>query len=849
MKKVLKKALKIFQWTIGIIIALLLVTLILIQIPSFQNLAKEKAVSYLEDKIKTKVTVDTLEIEFPKKIILKGIYFEDEKKDTLFAGKKLSVDISLLKLMNNTLEINSVDLQGIALKLNRDSASAFNFDYIVKAFSSPVDTTKTPMVVSLDRINLEQTTVTFTDTFSKNDFYLYLDHLDTRIRTFDLQKMDFEVPKVTIKGLKLKLKQGVAKNTAETNNTPATIYNFQLGEIDLSKADIDYEDEKTKLTTSLSLKKLGVKFDKTDLYNRFILIDNIALSNATGKLAFGKLRQIKNELVINEPDYWEIKIRESKIKGVNFSYDNQNVKAMQKGFDYNHIKLSSLRFDAGNLRYSPIGISGNINSLQLKEQSGLDVQSLKTNFFYGKKNAYLKKLYLRTPQTALQDELLFGYNSIETLSKDYGQLSVNASLKQSEIGFRDILLFMPELSNKKPFANNPNAILLVNSKVIGKLNDLIIPKFEISGIGQTKIVTSGTIKGLPDVNRAYFDLNIKKFESGAKDIAQFVPKETIPNSIQLPTLFNVKGNFKGTINKFTTDLVMGSSFGNAKINALFDQSRKNSEKYNARTELENFDLGKLIKNSSIGKINLKATLKGTGFDPKTANTSIKATVFKIKYNKYTYQDLGLAGTLNKGLFKATANSKDPNLTFDLVSSGSFRDKYPAGKIKLNIDIADLDKLNLHAGPMKIRGMVDADIQSADLDYLNGNFNISNLTIADAKEQYLMDSITLIASSKADRSTLSLKSQVLNAEINGKYKLTNIATALSNSLSNYYDSNSRSKKRNLEKQQFEFKIGVTDNPIVLKLIPEIKSLEPISISGRYNTVNDSIVFNVAIPKIV
>jgi hypothetical protein len=35
-------------------------------------------------------------------------------------------------------------------------------------------------------------------------------------------------------------------------------------------------------------------------------------------------------------------------------------------------------------------------------------------------------------------------------------------------------------------------------------------------------------------------------------------------------------------------------------------------------------------------------------------------------------------------------------------------------------------------------------------------------------------------------TISLKSQVLNAEINGKYKLPGIATAISNSLSNYYE---------------------------------------------------------------
>lgn len=849
MKKVIKKSLKVFQWTLGIITALLLLLLLLIQIPAVQNLAKNQAVSYLEGKIQTKVRVDTLSIEFPEKIILKGVYFEDQKKQTLLSGKKVAVDISLLQLMNNTVEIKSVDLEGVTLNLSRNSDAVFNFDYILKAFSSPVDTTKTPMVISLDKINLDQTTVNLKDDFAKIDFSMNLKHLDTRIRTFDLKKMDFEVPKVTVKGLQLKLKQGIAKNTTNTDTTPAAIYKFQLGEIDLSKADIDYEDVKTKLTTSLFVKKLGVKFDKTDVYNRFILIDKLTLSNAEGKLVFGKLEQIKNELASNEPNNWEIKVRESKIKGVDFAYDNQNSVPTQKGIDYNHIQLTSLRLDAENMRYSPIGISGNINSLQLKEQSGLDIQSFRTDFFYGKKNAFLKKLYIKTPQTIIRDEILIGYPSIEALNKDYDQLSINASLKKSEIGFEDILLFMPELSNKKPFSSNPNAVLLLNTKVIGKLNDLKIPKFEISGIGQTKITSSGRIKGLPHVNKAYFDLNISNFETSAKDIAAFVPKETIPNTIQLPALLNVKGNFKGTINNFATDFVLGSSFGKAKINAQYDQSRKNSEKYNAQTELENFDLGKLIKNNTIGKISLKASIKGTGLDLKTANSSIKGTISKINYNKYTYQDLNLDGTISKGLFKANANSTDSNLTFDLVTSGSFRDKYPAGKIKLNIDIADLEKLNLHAGPMKIRGVVDADIQSANMDYLNGKFTILNLTVADANEQFVTDSITLIATSTADRNSLDFKSPFMTATVNGKYKLSKIGTALSNSISKYYSTEPHSTIKKSEEQKLEFKIAISDSPLLVKVIPKLKSLEPIAISGRYNTVNDSIVLNAAIPKLI
>ena len=129
MKKYLKKSLKIFLWIIGSIILLFLILFVVIQIPSVQNYAKEKAVTYLEGKIKTKVSVDSLAIEFPKKVILQGVYFEDQKKDTLFAGEKLAADISLFQLINNKVEINTLELVGISANLNRDSKAIFNFGF------------------------------------------------------------------------------------------------------------------------------------------------------------------------------------------------------------------------------------------------------------------------------------------------------------------------------------------------------------------------------------------------------------------------------------------------------------------------------------------------------------------------------------------------------------------------------------------------------------------------------------------------------------------------------------------------------------------------------------------------
>ncbi|MFE3848664.1 translocation/assembly module TamB domain-containing protein [Flavobacterium sp. LB3P45] len=825
--------------------------------PSVQNFAKEKAVTYLEGKIKTKITIDTLQIGFPEKIILKGVYFQDQKKDTLLAGERLAADISLLQLINNKIEISSLELEGITTNLNRDAKAVFNFEYIFKAFASPEKqkSDSPPMQFSVEEIKLDRIKFNYNDAVTKNDLNANLNHFETTVKTFDLDQMNFEIPKAKINGLKFKLKQGIVQisnktKVAAAKNAPDAILKLKLGEIDLSKIDFDYHSDETKLSTNFYLKKLLAKIDKIDLNNQLLLIESIDLTGVEGGLAFGKLDPTNAKNQSNDKtNNWEVKVNKTTFNRINFRYDNNNSVATKEGIDYNHLDFTKLNLQVDALYYNPEKISGDANSLTFREKSGLNVQSFNAEFFYGKRNASLKKLYLKTPQTELRDEILIGYPSIESLAKNPGELGLMANLKKSKLGIKDILLFAPTVSKTNPFMSYPNAILLINGKVSGKLKNMVFPAIEISGIGTTKVAASGRIIGLPDVNKAYFDLNIKDLQSGSKDFNGILPPGTIPNSIQLPSKLSAVGTFKGTIANFNTNMDLVSSFGNAKIKGAYDRSIKNRDKYDAQVELTNFELGKFIKNDSIGKVTLKATIKGNGSNLKTATASFNGTIQKAYYNKYTYQNLSIKGSIRSGNFNATAVAKDPNLTFDLVSSGSFRDKYPTGKLKLNVDIADLEKLNLHAGPMKIRGVVDADIQSANLDYLNGTVNAHSITIANAKEEFVIDSINVVATSTSEKNTLLLKSPFLDGEVNGKYKLSKIATALSNSIAKYYDRKPNSRKIAVEKQQFAFKIGIKDSPILLKLIPELKSLEPININGRYNSVNDSIVLSGIIPKLI
>lgn len=857
----IRKTLKFLAWTIGSIIGLFLLVVILLQIPAVQNFAKDKAVAYLEKKIKTRVELQTIEIGLPKKVILTGFYFEDRQKDTLLAGKKLAIDISLFKLFSNELEINSVALTGVTANIVRGKDSVFNFQYIIDAFASdkPEDKNSEPMKISVGKIALDDIRFKLDDAISKTDVAVKLDHFDTKFNAFDLDAMDFDIPEINLDGLNVMLDQGLVEKVAETSVKVADTvskrpdFKLKLGTIALSRIIVGYDNAGSKLNTGISLGKLLLDFDRFSMQKQLVALDKFELRGLRGNLALGKAdKSIKTpdaDTTAIKQEGWNLKLAKIIVADVNFKFDDLNAAPAAKGIDFKHLDLEGFNLDADKLDYRDNHISANVNMLTAKEKSGVNIESLRTNFVYTDKGASIKNLYLKTPQTLLRDEIVVSYPSLDAVKSDPGAVSFSANIDQSRIGFRDILIFVPTLGRDNPFKSNPNAVLLIDTNISGKLNDIRFPNLSISGIGATSLAASGRITGLPDAKKAYFDLDIKNLRTTSKDVYSLVPGGKIPSSISLPSVLSLNGKVKGSLNNFKTDLNLASSYGSAKIRADFDQRVKNREKYDADISLRDFAIGKLIKNDSLGKITVKAKIKGTGLNPKTASAIADVLVSKAEFNHYTYQNLALKGHINGGKFTVDSGMNDPNLTFDLAANGGFDGKYPAVDLRLNVDIADLQKLNLHAGPMKLKGNVVADIPTADPDYLNGEISLDHLQILMDKDPILLDSINVVAVSTADGNSLKVKSQFLKANFEGKYKLTQLATAVQNSIAKYYDTAPGRKKQKTTPQQIAFDIAVDNDPVLFDLFPQITGLEPIAIKGRYNSVNDTIVVNASIPRLV
>lgn len=833
-----------------------LILVVLLQVPAVQNFVKDKAVSYLEEKIQTKVAIDRIEIGLPKNVIVEGIYFQDQQKDTLLYGEKVLVNISLFKLISSKVQIENIELTGIVANINRNAEGEFNFDYIIQAFASEEPKPESePTEISLDKINLNNIRFTFDDAVSQNDFKLKLGHFNTRIKTFDLEKLNFEVPKIKVDQLSIQLEQGIAQvlqNTEEVveeaKNEPNL--NLKIGEVDLGKIDIRFESQSNQLKTGLAFQKLVVNFNEIDLQKQFIDIASIDLKQTNGNLVLGKIKEqvTKEASTETASNNWKFKLDKILVEKLDFQFDDENSAPIASGIDYKHLHLQNLNLDASQLSYATENMAANINSFQMKDKSGLEIQNFSTDFKMTPIGISLEKLVIKTPQTEIKNKLVLGFPSLESIGENPGEIAINAKLLQTKIAFQDVLLFAPQLAQDNPFKSNPNAILLLNTELSGKVSNLQIPIFQISGIGQTNASLSGRIVGLPDVEKAYFDLAIKQFQSTSNDVLAFVPPNTIPSNIQLPSIFNLNGNFKGLVYDFATNLNFASSFGDAKVVALFNQTQKGNEKYDAQIDLSEFDLGKLIQNDSIGKLSLKADVKGAGLDPKTAAANADLEVIKATFNSYTYQNVSLKGAIQNGDFEITTASQDPNITFDGIASGSFKTDYPTGKLKLNLEMVDLEKLNFIEKPFRFKGIIEADMASTDIDFLNGEVVLHKFILANEKEQFALDSIKISAKSTVENNSIKLESQFVDASILGKYKLSKIGESFSNSIQKYYQTSEIPSTQNSEEQQFAFNVEVKNTPILLKFVPDLTGLEPILIEGKYNSVNDSIAMNGRIPLV-
>ena len=820
-RSVVSRLARIFLKIIITVIIVLVIVIFLIQTPYVQNIIRGKAEKYLSRKLHTRVNIGNLYIKFPKNVVLKDIYLEDQQKDTLLSAGLIDVNIHMWGLLHNNIDIGKVQLEAVTMKIKRLLPdTVFNFQFIADAFSSPgevpkKDTAAAAMKMSLQELQMDKIRLVYKDTMTGNDMEVWIDHSLTHLDAFDPATLRFHVTQFRMKGLQARIRQNrplVIPDTAIAKAVAAGVpLDLQLGTIEFTDSKVDYSNGVSAMTASVQLGRLAAEVQSVDVDKQVFRVKAVELDSADVR------------------------------------YDDNTKRHQKKGMDYAHLDIRGLNLQGNNLLYSADSISGRLTKGQFTERSGFQLSELHTGFVYTAHETVLKDLLLRTPGTLLRRDLTLHYASLATMAKDPAHTRVDLDLPDSRIHVKDILVFVPSLASQPAF--RPNEVWNVDARASGTLDALQVQRLKFSGLQDIRLDLSGTVFHPMDAGRVSANLQIGSISGSRRSLEALLPKGVLPANIAIPARFTIRGRLQGGMTGFNSDMVLTTTSGTMILKGYVQQMRDpRNARYDLVLQTRALDLGYILKDSTQwGRVTADFSAKGKGFDQQTADAVLHGRLQAATIRGYTYHNFLFDGRIAQRHVELRSAIHDTAVVFDLKASADLANKYPAVKLDWRIDTMDLHALRLVKDTLQFKGRLHADFASTNPDSLIGRLRMDSLFLLQGVQKFATDSILLTAERNNDIQDIQLHAEMADLDWNGRYKLTEVARAMQHSINNYYRINGF-KDSAFTEQDWQIRMRFRTSPIVLAYMPSLKGTDTIAGILKYNSRYDDLGLYVDAPRV-
>ncbi|WP_346238103.1 translocation/assembly module TamB domain-containing protein [Niabella insulamsoli] len=862
MNRVARKVLKIVLWVIASLIMLVIVAAVSLNIPAVQNFVKDKVVSYLKKKTNTEISLERIRISFPTGLRLDKCFIADQKKDTLLYAGKLAVQLDMIGLIRNRIAVNSIELEHVNANVYRITPdTVFNYQFLVDAFVAadkepeklPKDSTA-PLQLQLDKILFDDIRIRFKDDVAGNDAGVSLGKLNARVDKFDLEQMHYVLNRLELTNTRLHYFQhkpltelrdraDAAIDSTEQESGGRLplieVKNFAFGDVDLK-----YDDRLSDTRAFVFLKNFNFKDLLIDLTNGKYQTSSGELSNSVIDFAYRPTPS--NEQAIEETadsaqaSAFSLYLDKIVLSNNTVKYDNLSAPREKGVVDFNHLNIKNLGISGQGIAIDSAGIKASITGGKLADTSGFVLNDLRGNIVYDDKQIKVEDLFVKTPHTLIDNNTLVTYTSQEDLSNHPERVEMAINFQNSVLGLADAAYFVSSVP-----ASYRSQRVNLNALVKGRLNDIDIQQFQLSGLRRTQVDITGNITGLPKIENSYFNVNINKLNTSKADLNALLPKGTLPSDIELPNQIAANGKFKGSMNKFATQLNLRTDMGAAKLTAAMGGSSKNPT-YKARLDVNRFNVGRLLKRTDMGAVTLHMDVAGSGTSAKTANAAIKGSIVSANYNNYTYQNIQLDGKYAKQALQLQTTSTDSNANFDINIAANIAGKYPAVEGTIDLKRIDLERLNFSTSAFKIAGLTQLNFPTASPDYLNGEAFITSLQVATGGKVINIDTISVDASASDTANHLALQSDIIDATLNGKYQLTQIGQAFINQIAKYYQF---APPQKTDPQQLRLQVRVHDSKLLKEFVPALHTFSSSYLTGILDTERDSLIVNASFPHIV
>ncbi|MDQ3394777.1 MAG: hypothetical protein M3512_11785, partial [Bacteroidota bacterium] len=856
------------MWIFISVVALLLIVVVALQIPATQNFLTQKAISFLEEKIGTRVELAEINVGFPKSIVIKGFYLEDQKQDTLLYAHRLAVNVDMLGLIRNEIQINGIELEGVTAHVFRSMPdSTFNFDYILDSFASKEekiveeDTTASAWDISLYELNLRDIYLTYNDEVTGNDVNVKLGAFNLEMDEFDLSQNKFHIGLVELNNTRAKVVQSkLTPDEDDDEDAPeAFAIDFGLDRVIVDNVNIDYQNTISAQHLKFALGELRIKGDDIDLQNQRIKLRKIDLHNSDIQFAFNE--KIEADSVVKEVEKAATEkegeedgvqmaffLDELNLSGNRIRFNNYNEPQQKAGMDFNHLDINGLKININEIEFHDQIVKADIQQFAFNEKSGFRLENFSTAVEVDSTSASLNNLNIRTGESFIKKSIKMQFPSLATISEDIDKIVLDLDLV-AEIGFQDIAYLQPDLASTPPFAGRLNQKANFTVQIEGPVKNLNIRNFEANALQATSLRMNGNVKGLPDTDNLYLDVNLPKFYSTRSDMLSMMPLGALPEGFSLPQNIALSAQFRGTMEDFVTRALLKTPDGDVKADIQMAQVQ-GRQSYTGLVKVQEVNVGKIIGQKDMGHLSLDLIVEGTGITPEELEANIRGNIQKFEYQKYQYNNLSIDGRVEHQQFSGSAGMDDENLKFAFNGNVNMNEEKPVLDFNFNLEHADFQALNFMDDPFTAQFKIRADITGMDLNDINGTFGIRDVVISRNGERYSVDSLLVGSIQETRRTEIKIDSEILSANLLGTVNLGDLAPTIKRHLNRYFDLQDEEIDDDLEPQNFDFELVIHNTDLITDILfPDLERFIPGTISGSYNSANLNLELEMEFPQII
>ncbi|HEY8930141.1 MAG TPA: translocation/assembly module TamB domain-containing protein [Mucilaginibacter sp.] len=531
---------------------------------------------------------------------------------------------------------------------------------------------------------------------------------------------------------------------------------------------------------------------------------------------------------------WQIVFEKIAINNFHFRFKNMLVDTVIKGINFDDLDVRKFSVVVKDMDIAHHIFKGNVTNLTLHEKSGFYLKKFNADATIDSNQILAQNLYILTNHSLLKNYFRMKFKSFDDVGDHIeDKVYMDGDFKSSRISSSDIAYFTDGLEYVK-------FDLGLDGRINGYVNNLKAKKLTITGAKSTYIRGDFSLKGLPDWDNTFLELNFDQIATNKADLdylySNFVQKRyaKVPDIIAKFGNVNFSGRFTGLQNDFVAYGTFKTKLGRFDSDINLKINEAGTPSYSGKLDTYAFDLGNLLDEDDLGRVTMQANVKGSGDDLKTLRENVDAKISELAFKGYNYHNLAFNGSFIRKVASGKLTVNDKKIKLDGSGSVDLNPELPVYSFNGNIENASLHDLKLVNDTITLTTQINANFSGNSLNNLTGKAALQRVRIIDPRNNYVLDSVMLSATGEGNQRAINLKSDVADGYIKGSYDLATLPSYFKTIVKKYIPS-LKTDITPPKPQDFSFNLTLKNiNPLLAIFVPDLKIPDQGTFVGEFNS---------------